>query len=42
MRPEILLGYASMIWRSTDSWKRVMQNLPDFFKFAKSDKRLGN
>ena len=41
-RPEILFGYASMIWRSPDSWKRVMQNLPDFLKFARSDIRLGN
>jgi len=40
-RPEILFGYASMIWRSPDSWKRVMQNLPDFLKFARNDIRLG-
>jgi len=42
MRPEILLGYMSMIWRSTDSWKRVMQNLTAFLRFARSNKRLGN
>ncbi|MDP2862783.1 MAG: radical SAM protein [Desulfobacterales bacterium] len=40
-RSEILLGYTSMIWRSPDSWKRVLQNLPSLFKFVKSDKRLG-
>lgn len=41
MRLEILLGYTSMIWRSTDSWKRVILNLPGFFRFVRSSKRIG-
>jgi radical SAM superfamily enzyme YgiQ (UPF0313 family) len=41
MRPKVLLEYTSMIWRSPDSWLRVMLNLPNFIKFVISDKRLG-
>ncbi len=42
MRPKVLFEYASMLWRSPDSWIRFMRNLPDFLKFARSDRRLGN
>jgi radical SAM superfamily enzyme YgiQ (UPF0313 family) len=42
MKPEVLRGYTSMIWRSPDSWRRVTFNLLNFLKFVISDKRLGS
>jgi radical SAM superfamily enzyme YgiQ (UPF0313 family) len=42
MKPDVLRGYTSMIWRSPDSWRRVIFNLLNFLKFAISNKRLGN
>jgi len=42
MKPEVLRGYTSMIWRSPDSWRRITFNLVNFLKFAISDKRLGS
>ncbi|MBW2164231.1 MAG: radical SAM protein, partial [Deltaproteobacteria bacterium] len=41
MRPKVLLGYAAMVWRSPDSWLRFLENMGDFLKFARSNKRLG-
>lgn len=35
-RPQILLKYAAMIWKSPDSWKRFWLDLPRFLKFRKS------
>jgi anaerobic magnesium-protoporphyrin IX monomethyl ester cyclase len=40
-RPKVLLGYVAMLWRSPDSWKRFLRDLPDFVRFARSDRRLG-
>lgn len=41
MRPKVLLGYLSMLWKSPDSWLRFIGNLAGFVKFAKSNKRHG-
>ncbi|MCK4618415.1 MAG: B12-binding domain-containing radical SAM protein, partial [Desulfobacterales bacterium] len=42
MRPKVLWGYATMVWRSPDSWLRFTRNMADFLKFARSNKRLGD
>ena len=42
MRPRVICGYATMLWRSPDSWLRFTRNIVDFLKFARSNKRLGN
>jgi hypothetical protein len=39
-RPRVLAGYAAMLWRSPDSWKRFVLNLGDFLRFARSNRRL--
>lgn len=39
-RPKVLLDYASMLWRSPDSWRRFAANLGTFLSFAKSDQRI--
>lgn len=41
-RPKVLWGYATMVWRSPDSWLRFTRNMADFLKFARSNKRLGD
>jgi len=41
MRPKVLLGYGTMLWRSPDSWRRFLEHMGQFFKFAKSNKRFG-
>ncbi|HEX9022016.1 MAG TPA: radical SAM protein [Nitrospirota bacterium] len=35
-RPRVLLNYASMIWKSPDSWKRFWRDLPLFLRFKKA------
>jgi hypothetical protein len=42
MRPKILLGYITMIWRSPDSWKRFLLNIGGFLRFALTDKRIAD
>lgn len=39
-RPKVLAGYAAMLWRSPDSWRRFAGNLGDFLRFARSSKRI--
>lgn len=39
-RPRVLLGYAAMLWKSPDSWRRFALNLGDFVRFARSNRRL--
>jgi radical SAM superfamily enzyme YgiQ (UPF0313 family) len=34
-RPKALLGYAAMLWRSPDSWRRFIRNLPEFLSVRK-------
>jgi len=41
MRIKVLLGYAAMLWKSPDSWLRFIMNARNFFKFARSNDRLG-
>ncbi len=40
MRPKVLAGYVTMIWKSPDSWVRFVKNFFSFMKFAKTNKRL--
>ncbi|MBU0729371.1 MAG: B12-binding domain-containing radical SAM protein [Proteobacteria bacterium] len=40
-RPKVLLGYVAMLWKSPDSWIRFARNIGDFWRFAHSNKRLG-
>jgi radical SAM superfamily enzyme YgiQ (UPF0313 family) len=40
-RPRVLLGYAAMLWKSPDSWRRFAGNLGSFLRFARSSRRLG-
>jgi len=40
MRPRVLLGYLSMLWRSPDSWRRFVLNLGDFIRFARESRRI--
>ncbi len=40
MRPKVLLGYVTMLWKSPDSWVRFLKNLTSFLKFAKTNKRM--
>ncbi len=39
-RPKVLLGYASMLWKSPDSWFRFIKDLGSFLQFAKSNQRI--
>lgn len=41
-RPKVLLGYVAMLWRSPDSWLRFARNFVSFWKFAHSNKRMGD
>jgi radical SAM superfamily enzyme YgiQ (UPF0313 family) len=39
-RPKVLLNYATMIWKSPDSWRRFVKDLPTFLRFTKkADKK---
>jgi radical SAM superfamily enzyme YgiQ (UPF0313 family) len=40
MRPRILVGYISMIWRSPDSWKRFIAGIFSFVNFARTSRRI--
>ncbi|MCA1794220.1 MAG: B12-binding domain-containing radical SAM protein [Desulfobacteraceae bacterium] len=40
MRFPVLLGYLSMIWKSPDSWRRMLADLSGFLTFAKRNKRM--
>lgn len=40
MRPKVLWGYVTMLWKSPDSWLRFLSNLGGFLSFAKTNKRL--
>jgi radical SAM superfamily enzyme YgiQ (UPF0313 family) len=34
-KPRVLLGYASMVWRSPDSWRRFAGNFGAYWRFAR-------
>ena len=38
-RPQTLLNYTKMIWKSPDSWRRFWMNLPTFLRFTKGHKK---
>lgn len=38
-RPKVLLGYARMIWKSPDSWKRFWMDLPTFLRLRKTHEK---
>jgi len=40
MRPKMLLGYITMIWRSPDSWKRFLTDFGGFLRFVRTDTRI--
>jgi radical SAM superfamily enzyme YgiQ (UPF0313 family) len=41
LRPKALWDRVSMLWRSPDSWRRFLKDLPSFLRFARSGKRYG-
>jgi anaerobic magnesium-protoporphyrin IX monomethyl ester cyclase len=41
-RNRVLLGYASMLWKSPDSWRRFVASMGQFVRFAVSNKRYGS
>ena len=41
LRPKVLWGYITMLWKSPNSWIRFVRNLRDFVRFAMTDKRKG-
>ncbi len=42
MRLKVLADYATMVWRSPESWVRFIRNGADFLKFARSNRRFGS
>ena len=41
-RPQVLLGYLAMLWKSPDSWRRFALNAGSFLRFARDSRRLGD
>jgi radical SAM superfamily enzyme YgiQ (UPF0313 family) len=41
-RNRVLLGYASMLWKSPDSWRRFLGDAGQFVRFALSNQRYGS
>ncbi len=41
-RPRVLLDYATMLWRSPDSWRRFLGNFGSFLRFARGRDRFAN
>jgi radical SAM superfamily enzyme YgiQ (UPF0313 family) len=39
-RPRTIWGFATMVWRSPDSWRRFFCNLGSFLSFARSNQRI--
>ncbi len=40
-RPSTLFNYASMMWKSPDSWLRFWKDLPTFLKCTRKGKKKG-
>ncbi len=41
LRPGVLWGYITMLWKSPHSWIRFIRNLGDFIRFAATNSRRG-
>ncbi len=39
-RPKVLAGYATMLWKSPDSWLRFARNCGEFLRFARTNQRV--
>ena len=39
LRPRVLWGYATMLWKSPSSWIRFIRNIADFIRFATTNRR---
>ena len=39
MRPRTMLGYAGMLWKSPDSWRRFIADAGAFISFARNNRR---
>jgi anaerobic magnesium-protoporphyrin IX monomethyl ester cyclase len=39
-RPKTLWNFASMVWKSPDSWRRFLANAGSFVKFARANRRI--
>ena len=42
LRPRVLWGYVTMLWKSPDSWLRFIRNIADFIRFARTNRRKGD
>ena len=42
LRPKVLWGYMTMLWKSPHSWIRFIRNLGDFMRFAATNSRRGS
>jgi anaerobic magnesium-protoporphyrin IX monomethyl ester cyclase len=42
LRPHVLWGYVTMLWKSPDSWLRFIRNIADFIRFARTNRRKGD
>ncbi|SLM32799.1 Cobalamin B12-binding:Radical SAM [Desulfamplus magnetovallimortis] len=40
LRPKVMAGYLSMLWKSPDSWRRFGSNLHSFLSFARTNRRV--
>lgn len=41
-RPRVLFDYATMLWRSPDSWRRFLGNIGSFVRFARNRDRFAH
>jgi anaerobic magnesium-protoporphyrin IX monomethyl ester cyclase len=39
LRPRVLWGYVTMLWKSPCSWIRFIRNIADFIRFARTNRR---
>jgi radical SAM superfamily enzyme YgiQ (UPF0313 family) len=40
MRPRVIWGYVTMLWKSPHSWGRFIRNMFSFLQFARSNQRI--
>lgn len=39
-RPSVMASFLAMVWKSPDSWRRMLKNLPGFINFARRNRRI--